>query len=74
MLNHVVTTLPGGHWVNGTNWREAQLRELTGEDHLSYRRLPWLLPAQWVTGIDTLSLVLDRSADARTIRPDGWRS
>jgi hypothetical protein len=50
MTNQVVTTLPGGLWANGAHWREAELRELTGEDQIFLmEERQGLLPAQWAT-------------------------
>src|SRR4051794_29978680 len=52
MTSSVVATLPGGRWVHGACCREAQLRELTGEDQTCLaeeaRALP---PAQWTTEV-----------------------
>jgi hypothetical protein len=54
MTKQVVTTLPSGYWVGGAHWREARLRELTGEDHVFLmEECRGLLPAHWVT--ETLS-------------------
>lgn len=50
MAKQVVTTLPNGYWEGGAHWREAQLRELTGEDHVFLmEECQGLLPAHWVT-------------------------
>jgi hypothetical protein len=52
MTGSVVATIPGGHWINGTCCREAQLRELTGEDQaFLLEQGGSLLPAQWVTEV-----------------------
>jgi hypothetical protein len=50
MTRQVVTTLPNGFWEGGAVWREAHLRELTGEDHVFLmEECHELLPAQWAT-------------------------
>lgn len=52
MSKQVVTTLPNGYWEGGANWREAHLRELTGDDHVFLMdQCQGLLPAQWVTEV-----------------------
>jgi hypothetical protein len=52
MSKQVVTTLPNGYWEGGALWRQAQLRELTGEDHLFLiEECQGLLPAQWTTEV-----------------------
>lgn len=50
MTKQVVTTLPNGYWEGGAHWREAYLREITGDDHIFLmERCEGLLPAHWVT-------------------------
>jgi hypothetical protein len=50
MTRQVVTTLPNGYWEGGAFWREAHLRELTGDDHIFLmEECRDLLPAQWTT-------------------------
>ena len=50
MTKQVVTTLPNGYWEGGAHWREAHLREITGDDHIFLmERCEGLLPAHWVT-------------------------
>jgi len=50
MTRQVVTTLPNGYWEGGAFWREAQLREMTGSDHIFLmEECRELLPAHWTT-------------------------
>lgn len=50
MTRQVVTTLPNGFWESGAFWREAHLREITGEDHVFLMEdCRDLLPAHWAT-------------------------
>jgi hypothetical protein len=50
MTRQFATTLPNGYWEGGALWREAHLRELTGNDHLFLmEECHELLPAQWTT-------------------------
>jgi hypothetical protein len=50
MIEPVATTIPGGFCANDERYREAQLRPLTGEDHIFLtEECGGLLPAQWVT-------------------------
>jgi hypothetical protein len=67
MTNRVVTTLPGGYWADGAHWREAQLREVTGEDQVflteECRGLP---PAAWVT--EALSRCVTRLGPGKPTR------
>ena len=50
MTRQVVTTLPNGYWEGGAFWREAHLRELTGNDHIFLmEECRELLPAHWTT-------------------------
>jgi hypothetical protein len=50
MTNHVAIMMPNGYFANGAPWREAHLRELTGEDQVFLmEECHGLLPAQWVT-------------------------
>jgi hypothetical protein len=52
MAKQVVTTLPNGYWEGGANWREAHLREFTGDDHLFLiEQCQGLLRAHWVTEV-----------------------
>jgi len=50
MTRQVVTTLPNGYWEGGALWREARLREPTGNDHIFLmEECAELLPAHWAT-------------------------
>lgn len=58
MTKQVVTTLPNGYWEGGANWREAHLRELTGDDQIFLiEECQGLLPAQWVTEVLARSVI-----------------
>jgi hypothetical protein len=57
MTNSLVATLPGGYWVNGACRRDAELRELTGEDQIFLMEDAASLPlAQWATEVLTRCL------------------
>jgi len=52
MVKQVVTTLPNGYWEGGANWREAHLREFTGDDYVFLiEQCQGLLRAHWVTEV-----------------------
>lgn len=52
MLDQVTVTLPGGLWLEGRRYQEAELRPLTGRDEafLSEEGAS-LLPVQWTTAL-----------------------
>jgi len=50
MTRQVVTTLPNGYWEGGALWREARLREPTGNDQIFLMEAcAELLPVHWAT-------------------------
>jgi hypothetical protein len=54
MTGSMVATIPGGYWAEGACWREAHLREPTGEDHrVLAEEARSRLPAEWATEVLT---------------------
>lgn len=57
MTRAVVATLPGGSWVNDTCRRDAEIRELTGEDEIFLmEEVASLSLARWTTEVLTQCL------------------
>jgi len=68
-----LATIPGGYWSKGACYREAELRELTGEDQaFLMERAGSLLLAQWTT--EVLARVLTGLGDGEPVTRETVRS
>jgi hypothetical protein len=68
-----IVTLPGGFWLEGQCYRDAELRPVTGRDEAFLLDVAdALLPAQWTTAI--LARCLVRLGPLRPVTLDGVRA